>query len=252
MPEQGPKYAKMFNVVDSYDTHAKISEYLDTVNDAAMNGGKTAIISLGWDPGLFSLNRLVADACLPDGKTYTFWGTGVSQGHSDAIRKIDGVLDAVQFTIPVGEVVEKVRKGMNPELKAGEKHIRECYVAIDDLAKEKEIEKRIKEMPNYFLDYETIVHFVSQEEVVKRRGEMPHGGFVIRAGKTGTKDHKQVIEYKLDLESNPEFTASVLVAYARACYRLAEMGDRGAKTIYDIPPILLTSISREEIIKTIL
>ena len=252
LPEQGPKYAEMFNTIDSYDTHAKVPEYYTNVNEQAKKGGKLSIISVGWDPGLFSLNRLYAEAILPTGNTYTFWGRGVSQGHSDAIRRIEGVKNAVQYTIPIEEAVEAVRSGDNPEFTTREKHLRECFVVLEDGADSKKIEEEIKTMPNYFADYDTIVHFISEEELKKNHSGIPHGGFVIRSGNTGL-DNKtnQIIEYSLKLESNPEFTSSVLLAYARAAYKLHQKGETGARTVLDIPPAMLSPKSNEELLKTI-
>ena len=242
LPEQTPAMASLFNVVDSFDTHARIPEHFDNVDKAARLAGKTAVISVGWDPGMFSLNRLYAGAVLPDGKDYTFWGKGVSQGHSDAIRRIDGVLDAKQYTIPVDEALEAVRSGVCPELTVRQKHVRECFVVAAEGADLARIENEIKIMPNYFADYDTTVHFISAEELKRDHSGIPHGGFVIRTGKTGFDgEHSHVIEYSLKLDSNPEFTASVIVAYARAAARLAQKGDFGCKTVLDIPPALLSA-----------
>ena len=253
LPIQGPKYAEMFNIVDSYDTHAKIPQYYNDVNTSALKGGKTAIISIGWDPGLFSLNRMFAETILPIGNTYTFWGRGVSQGHSDAIRRIEGVKNAVQYTIPIDEAIQKVRAGENPNLTTREKHIRECFVVLEEGADKNKIEHEIKTMPNYFTDYDTIVNFISEEELKETHSGMPHGGFVIRSGNTGIDNKtKQIIEYSLNLESNPEFTSSILLSYARAAYRLHEKGEIGAKTILDIPPAMLSIKSKEELLGTIL
>ncbi len=246
LPEQTPKYTQIFNVVDSFDTHAKIPEHYCLVDNIAKKNNKTALISAGWDPGLFSLNRLYANAILPDGKDYTFWGKGVSQGHSDAIRRIEGVLDAKQYTIPISSAIEKVRKGKNPELSTREKHERECFVVLKQGADAKKIEQEIKSMPNYFSDYNTTVHFISKEELDKNHSSMPHGGFVIRSGETSSNVH-HVIEYSLKLDSNPEFTSSVLVAYARAVFRLNKEGSYGAKTVFDIAPAYLSSKSGEEL-----
>jgi len=251
LPEQGPKYAEMFNTIDSFDTHAKVHEYYNKVNDSALKGNKVSIISVGWDPGLFSLNRLYAESILPEGNTYTFWGKGVSQGHSDAIRRINGVKNAVQYTIPIEEAVASVRSGNNPNFKTREKHLRECYVVLEDGADSKKVEQEIKEMPNYFADYDTVVHFISEEELKTNHSGMPHGGFVIRSGNTGSGT-KQIIEYSLKLESNPEFTSSVLLAYARAAYRLHQKGEMGAKTVLDIPPAMLSTKNNEELLKTII
>ncbi len=252
LPEQGPKYAEMFNTIDSFDTHAKVPEYFANVNEKAIKGNKISIISVGWDPGLFSLNRLYAETILPEGNTYTFWGKGVSQGHSDAIRRINGVKNAVQYTIPIDKAVEAVRAGKNPELTTREKHLRECFVVLEDGADSKEVEQEIKTMPNYFSDYDTVVHFITEEELKKNHSGMPHGGFVIRSGNTGKENEtKQIIEYSLKLESNPEFTASVLLAYARAAYRLHKKGESGARTVLDIPPAMLSIKSNDELLKTI-
>lgn len=252
LPEQGPKYAEMFSTIDSFDTHARVPEYYANIDAQAKKGGNLSIISVGWDPGLFSLNRLYAETILPLGNTYTFWGKGVSQGHSDAIRRIEGVKNAVQYTIPIEEAVERVRKGENPELTTREKHLRECFVVLEDGADSKRIEEEIKTMPNYFSDYDTIVHFISEEELKEKHSGMPHGGFVIRSGNTGKENGtKQIVEYSLKLESNPEFTASVLLAYARAAYRLHEKGEIGARTVLDIPPAMLSTKNTEELLKTI-
>ncbi len=253
LPEQTPEFVKYFNVVDSFDTHVKIPEHYKNVDIEANKSGKIAIISAGWDPGMFSINRLYASAVLPIGNDYTFWGKGVSQGHSDAIRRIDGVLDAKQYTIPVEQALNDVRSGKTPTLSSGEKHIRECFVVAEDGADKNRIEKEIKTMPNYFADYTTIVHFISMEELKKEHSKIPHGGFVIRSGKTGLNlENSHVIEYSLKLDSNPEFTASVIVAYARAAYKLHKEGKSGCKTVFDIPPIYLTDISRDEVIKNML
>ncbi|MBE6565012.1 MAG: diaminopimelate dehydrogenase [Ruminococcaceae bacterium] len=242
LPEQTPALAKYFNVIDSFDTHAKIPEHFENVDRAAVDAGKVAIISVGWDPGMFSLNRLYASALLPDGKDYTFWGKGVSQGHSDAIRRVEGVLDARQYTIPVESALQAVRSGENPELTTRDKHLRECFVVAEEGADKARIEKEIKEMPNYFADYDTTVHFISAEELQRDHSGIPHGGFVIRSGCTGFEgEHKHIIEYSLKLDSNPEFTSSVLVAYARAAFRMAKEGQRGCKTVFDVPPALLSA-----------
>lgn len=251
LPVQTPKYVKYFNVVDSFDTHAKISEHFKNVDDVAKTNKKTAIISVGWDPGLFSLNRLYSNAILPDGKDYTFWGKGVSQGHSDAIRRIDGVLDAKQYTIPIDSSIESVRNGNNPNLTTKEKHIRECFVVLKDGADSKKIEKKIKEMPNYFSDYDTTVHFVTKEELDRNHSGMPHGGFVLRSGKT-SDGVNHIIEYNLKLDSNPEFTSSVLIAYARATYRLNKEASFGCKTVFDIAPAYLSIKTQEELRATML
>ncbi|WP_336824983.1 diaminopimelate dehydrogenase [Sporosarcina sp. USHLN248] len=251
LPKQGPNLAAHFNTVDSFDTHAKIPEYFEAVDASAMPNGKTAVISVGWDPGLFSLNRLFGEAILPEGATYTFWGKGLSQGHSDAVRRIEGVKGAVQYTIPVEEAVDKVRSGKLPELTTREKHTRECYVVLEEGAVAKTVEQAIKTMPDYFADYDTTVHFITEDELSRNHSAMPHGGFVIRSGKTG-ESNNQVMEYSLKLESNPEFTSSVLVAYARAAYRLNERGDTGAKTVFDIAPGLLSPKSPSALRKEIL
>ena len=253
LPEQTPALAEKFCVVDSFDTHAKIPEHFARVDGAARRGGKVAAISVGWDPGMFSLNRLYGAAVLPDGKDYTFWGKGVSQGHSDAIRRIEGVLDAKQYTIPVEAALEAVRSGACPELGTREKHTRECFVVAAEGADRARIEKEIKEMPNYFADYDTTVHFISAEELKRDHSGIPHGGFVIRTGKTGAcGEHSHVIEYSLKLDSNPEFTASVIVAYARAVARLYKEGAVGCKTVLDIPPAYLSPKSHGELISTLL
>ena len=251
LPIQTPKYAKLFNVVDSFDTHAKIPEHFENVDKSALNNKKTAIISVGWDPGMFSLNRLYASAILPDGKDYTFWGKGVSQGHSDAIRRIEGVADAKQYTIPIESALDSVRAGNNPELKTREKHKRECFVVLKEGADANKIEQEIKTMPNYFADYETIVHFISQEELNEKHSGIPHGGFVLRSGETSSNT-KHLIEYSLKLDSNPEFTSSVLVAYARACAKLNNEGNFGCKTVFDIAPAYLSSKTNDELRATML
>lgn len=253
LPEQTPALSKLFNVVDSFDTHAKIPTHVENVDAVAKKSQKTAIVSVGWDPGMFSLARLYSGAILSDGQDYTFWGKGVSQGHSDAIRRIDGVLDARQYTIPVQEALDRVRSGENPKLSVGEKHQRECFVVVKDGADKAEIERQIKTMPNYFADYMTTVHFITKEEMEKNHSGLPHGGLVVRSGCTGKNgEHKHVIEYSLKLDSNPEFTASVLVACARAVYRLNQEGAYGCKTILDVPPAYLSAKSREELLKTLL
>ena len=253
LPKQTPDMAKMFHVVDSFDTHAMIPEHFDNVNAAAKEHGKIGIISVGWDPGMFSLNRMYASAVLPDGKDYTFWGKGVSQGHSDAIRRIEGVKDAKQYTIPIEEALEAVRSGANPELTARQKHLRECFVVLEDGADSAKIEQEIKTMPNYFADYDTIVHFISEEELKRDHSGIPHGGFVIRSGKTGwNNENTHIIQYSLKLDSNPEFTSSVIVAYARAAYRLAAEGQTGCKTVFDIAPAYLSPLSGEELRKQML
>ena len=253
LPVQTPEFAMNFNVIDSFDTHAKIPEHFKNVDDAAKKSGKVAIISIGWDPGMFSINRLYAEAILPSGADYTFWGKGVSQGHSDAIRRIDGVIDARQYTIPVEDAVKRVRNGENPILSTREKHERECFVVAEADADLKRIEEEIKTMPNYFLDYNTTVHFISQEEMDKNHSGIPHGGMVLRCGKTGlSEENNHVIEYSLKLDSNPEFTSSVLVAYARAAYRLNKEGMSGCKTAFDIAPKYLSPKSPEELRKNLL
>ncbi len=253
LPIQTPEYAKYFNVVDSFDTHAKIPTHFDNVNATASEAGKIAIISVGWDPGMFSLNRAYATAILPDGKDYTFWGKGVSQGHSDAIRRINGVKNAKQYTVPVEEALSAVRNGENPELSVRQKHTRVCYVVAEEGADINRIENEIKMMPNYFADYDTTVHFITEEELLKNHSGIPHGGFVIRSGKTGFHgENKHLIEYSLKLDSNPEFTASVIVAYARAAFRLSKEGQCGCKTVFDIAPAYICKQSVEELRKTML
>ena len=248
LPEQTPRCAALFNVVDSFDTHAKIPEHFSAVDEAAKASGHTALISCGWDPGLFSLNRVYGEAVLPQGASYTFWGKGVSQGHSDAIRRISGVKDARQYTIPVGSALEAVRAGKAPALTTREKHTRECFVVAEEGADLARIEREIKTMPNYFDEYDTTVHFISEEELQRDHAGIPHGGFVLRSGKTGWNgESTHVIEYSLRLDSNPEFTSSVLVAYARAVSRLAARGDCGCKTVLDVPPALLCRQSPEEL-----
>lgn len=253
LPVQTPELAKHFTVIDSFDTHAKIPEHFAAVDEAARASGNIAIISCGWDPGMFSLNRLYAGAVLPDGKDYTFWGKGVSQGHSDAIRRIDGVVDGKQYTIPVESALEAVRSGAAPELTTREKHTRECFVVAAEGADTARIEREIKEMPNYFADYDTTVHFISEEELKRDHSGIPHGGFVIRSGRTGfDSENTHVIEYSLKLDSNPEFTASVIVAYARAAYRMKQGGESGCKTVLDIAPALLSPKSPETLRKELL
>ncbi len=248
LPEQTPKYAKLFNVVDSFDTHARIPEHFANVDSAAREGDRIAIISVGWDPGMFSLNRAYANAILPDGKDYTFWGKGISQGHSDAIRRIAGVKNAKQYTIPVESALEAVRAGENPELTTRQKHTRECFVVLEEGADAEAVEREIKTMPNYFSDYDTTVHFISEEELLRDHAGMAHGGFVFRTGKTGVNgEHSHVIEYSLKLDSNPEFTTSVMTAYARAAKRLFDEGQRGCKTVLDIAPAYLSDRSGEEL-----
>ena len=248
LPVQTPKYAEYFNVVDSFDTHARIPEHFAAVDEAAKKGGHVAMISVGWDPGMFSLNRLYANAILPGGKDYTFWGKGVSQGHSDAVRRIQGVIDARQYTIPVEAALDAVRNGENPELTTREKHTREVFVVAEEGADKGRIENEIKTMPNYFDEYDTTVHFITAEEMEKEHKGLPHGGFVIRTGKTGWEDeHDHVIEYSLKLDSNPEFTSSVIAAYARAAYRLSQEGQTGCKTVFDVAPAYLSAQTPEEL-----
>lgn len=242
LPTQTPEYAKLFNVVDSFDTHAKIPQHFANVDAAAKANGHVAVISVGWDPGMFSLIRAYANAILPDGKDYTFWGKGVSQGHSDAIRRVKGVKNAKQYTVPIDSALEAVRSGQNPELTTRQKHLRECYVVLEEGADAAEVENAIKTMPNYFADYDTVVNFISEEELLTKHAGLAHGGFVIRSGKTGMqKENKHIIEFNLKLDSNPEFTTSVLVAYARAAYRLNQEGNNGCKTVFDIAPAYLTA-----------
>jgi len=253
LPKQTPELSKNFNVVDSFDTHAKIPEHFANVDKEAKASGKVAIISAGWDPGTFSLNRLFGEAILPDGVSYTFWGKGVSQGHSDAIRRIEGVKDARQYTIPVEEALEAVRSGLNPELSTRQKHTRECFVVAKEGADKERIEKEIKTMPNYFADYDTTVHFISEEELQRDHSGIPHGGFVIRSGKTGlNKENTHIVEYRLKLDSNPEFTSSVLVAYARAAYKMNIEGMKGCKTVFDVAPSYLSPKTSAEIAKELL
>ena len=253
LPLQTPALAEKFCVVDSFDTHARIPEHFAAVDAAARKGGNAAMISVGWDPGMFSVNRLYAGAILPDGKDYTFWGKGVSQGHSDAIRRIAGVVNAKQYTIPIDSALEAVRSGSEPTLTARQKHLRECFVVAEEGADKARIEREICEMPNYFADYDTVVHFITAEELARDHAGIPHGGFVIRTGKTGAElENSHVIEYSLKLDSNPEFTASVIVAYARAIYRMKNEGVVGCKTVFDVPPVYLSPKSREELIKELL
>ena len=248
LPVQTPQYASMYNVVDSFDTHARIPEHFAAVDAAAKKAGKVSLISCGWDPGMFSLNRLYANCVLPEGKDYTFWGKGVSQGHSDAVRRIEGVKDCRQYTIPVEKAVEAVRSGSNPELTTREKHTRECFVVAEEGADLAKIENEIKTMPNYFSDYDTTVHFITEEEMKRDHSGLPHGGMVIRTGVTGMeKEHKHVIEYSLKLDSNPEFTGSVIVAYARAVSRMNKEGMSGCKTVFDVAPAYLSPKSAEEL-----
>ncbi len=253
LPEMTPMLSEHFNVVDSFDTHANIPAHFERVNDSALKGNKVAVISSGWDPGMFSLLRTYSEAILPEGKSYTFWGRGVSQGHSDAIRRIDGVLDARQYTVPVESAIERVLSGEGPELSAREKHQRECFVVVKEGADKARIEKEIKEMPNYFADYNTTVEFITKEEMEKNHSSLPHGGVVIRTGKTGLEnEHSHTIEYSLKLDSNPEFTASVLVASARAAERLSRRGEKGCRTILEIAPADLSEKSIEDLRKNIL
>ena len=253
LPIQTAQYASMFNVIDSFDTHAKIPEHFPRVDQAAKENHHVAMISVGWDPGMFSLNRLYASAILPKGETYTFWGKGVSQGHSDAIRRIEGVADARQYTIPIQKALDEVRSGKNPELTTRQKHLRECFVVVKEGADLAKIEQSIVTMPDYFSDYDTTVQFISQEELNQHHAGIPHGGFVLRSGITGWEgEHKHLIEYQLTLDSNPEFTASVMVAYARATYRLYKEGKKGCFTVLDIPPAYLSILSNEEMRKTLL
>ena len=248
LPTQTPAFASMFNVIDSFDTHAKIPEHFANVDKAAAGSNHTALISGGWDPGMFSINRLYGSCILPEGKDYTFWGKGVSQGHSDAIRRIPGVKNGKQYTIPVPEALDAVRSGSNPTLTTRQKHTRECFVVAEEGADKALIEKTIKEMPNYFADYDTTVHFISEEEFAANHSKLNHGGFVFRSGITGLNgEHKHIIEYSLKLDSNPEFTASVILAYARAAFRLYEKGDYGCKTVFDIAPALLSPLSGDEL-----
>ncbi|MBQ7757296.1 MAG: diaminopimelate dehydrogenase [Oscillospiraceae bacterium] len=253
LPKQTVEYAKYFNVVDSFDTHAKIPEHFENVNKMAVENNNVALISAGWDPGMFSLNRLYASAVLPQGKDYTFWGKGISQGHSDAIRRIEGVKNAKQYTIPIDSALEAVRNGSEPELTTREKHLRECFVVAEEGADLSRIENEIKTMPNYFADYDTTVHFITEEELLRDHGGIPHGGFVIRSGKTGWNgENTHVIEYSLKLDSNPEFTSSVIVAYARAVYRMKNEGMCGCKTVFDVAPAYLSQMTAEEMRKNLL
>ena len=253
LPTQTPEFVKYFNVVDSFDTHAKIPEHFAAVDNAAKNAKNVGVIAVGWDPGLFSLNRLIGESVLTNGNSYTFWGKGVSQGHSDAIRRIDGVLDARQYTVPIETALESVRQGKNPDLSTREKHLRECFVVVKDGADKAKIEQEIKTMPNYFADYDTTVHFIDLDTLKREHGGIPHGGFVLRSGKTGENQEKNhIIEFSLKLDSNPEFTASVLVAYARAAFRLNQQGQSGAYTVFDIAPALLSPKSADELRKEML
>jgi diaminopimelate dehydrogenase len=248
LPVQTPMLARYFNVIDSFDTHARIPEHFAAVDKAAREGGKTAVISVGWDPGMFSLQRAIFESVLPEGSSYTFWGKGVSQGHSDAIRRVEGVADGKQYTVPVESALEAVRSGQAPELTTREKHVRECFVVAKEGADKAQIEREIKTMPNYFADYDTTVNFISQDELNEKHAGIPHGGFVIRSGKTGKElGNTHVIEYSLKLDSNPEFTASVIVAYARAAYRLASEGQTGCKTVFDIAPSYISPKTAEQL-----
>ena len=247
LPVIGPKVAASFNTIDSFDTHAKIPEYFANVDKAAKEGKNVSIISVGWDPGMFSLNRLYAESILVQGSTYTFWGKGVSQGHSDAIRRIEGVKNGIQYTVPIEAAVDQVRSGSEPELTTRQKHLRECYVDAEEGADKAAIEEAIKTMPNYFDEYDTSVTFIREEELKANHSKMPHGGFVIRTGETGCEGNKHVIEYSLRLDSNPEFTGSVLVAYARAAHRLSKKGESGARSVFDIAPAMLSQMTPEEL-----
>lgn len=247
LPVIGPKVAASFNTIDSFDTHAKIPEYFANVDKAAKEGKNVSIISVGWDPGMFSLNRLYAESILVQGSTYTFWGKGVSQGHSDAIRRIEGVKNGIQYTVPIEAAVDQVRSGSEPELTTRQKHLRECYVVAEEGADKAAIEEAIKTMPNYFYEYDTTVTFITEEELKENHSKMPHGGFVIRTGETGCEGNKHVIEYSLKLDSNPEFTGSVLVAYARAAHRLSKKGESGARSVFDIAPAMLSQMTPEEL-----
>ena len=247
LPVIGPKVAASFNTIDSFDTHAKIPEYFANVDKAAKEGKNVSIIAVGWDPGMFSLNRLYAESILVQGSTYTFWGKGVSQGHSDAIRRIEGVKNGIQYTVPIEAAVDQVRSGSEPELTTRQKHLRECYVVAEEGADKAAIEEAIKTMPNYFDEYDTTVTFITEEELKENHSKMPHGGFVIRTGETGCEGNKHVIEYSLKLDSNPEFTGSVLVAYARAAHRLSKKGESGARSVFDIAPAMLSQMTPEEL-----
>lgn len=253
LPTQGPEFAHYFHTVDGFDTHAKIPEYYDAIDLVAKEAGKVCIISSGWDPGMFSLNRLYAEAVLPEGKGYTFWGKGVSQGHSDAIRRVEGVIDAKQYTIPIDSAMEKVRNGEAPEFATRDKHLRECFVVVKEDADKARIENDIKTMPDYFQDYDTTVHFISLDELKKEHSGISHGGTVIHSGNTGLeKENTHIIEYSLKLDSNPDFTANVLLAYARAAYRMGQEGQSGAKTVFDVAPSYLSMKSGEELRKNLL
>ena len=253
LPVQGPEIARHFNTIDSFDTHARIPEYFNSVNTVAQESGTTNIISVGWDPGLFSMIRMMSGAILPVGEDYTFWGKGVSQGHSDAVRRVKGVKNAIQYTIPMNEAVESVRRGENPQLATRDKHLRECFVVAEEGADLAEIESTIKNMPNYFADYNTVVHFISEEELKRDHSKMPHGGFVFRSGATGLEEeNKQIIEFSLKLDSNPQFTANVLVAYARAAVRMNKEGMKGAKSVFDVPLSYLSPKTNLELITELL
>ncbi|HZK33739.1 MAG TPA: diaminopimelate dehydrogenase [Bacillota bacterium] len=253
LPEQGPQLAAIFNTIDSFDNHGKIPQYFASIDRVAKDSGRVGIISVGWDPGLFSLNRMISQAVMPKGKTYTFWGKGVSQGHSDAIRRVEGVVDAVQYTIPLDEAIDRARSGDNPELVTDQRHLRQCFVVAAKGADREKIDHQIKTMPNYFADYETTVTFITKEELAQEHSAMPHGGFVIRSGKTGAgEENTNIYEFSLKLESNPEFTASVLLAYARAAYRLNKEGRSGAFTVLDIPPAYLSPKDGKELRKELL
>lgn len=253
LPVQGPELAANFNTIDSFDTHARIPEYFESVNQKAVESGRTSIISVGWDPGLFSMIRMMSGAILPVGEDYTFWGKGVSQGHSDALRRVEGVKNAIQYTIPMEEAVEAVRRGDNPQLTTRQKHLRECFVVAEEGADLEVIENTIKTMPNYFADYDTIVHFISEEELKANHSKMPHGGFVFRTGVTGLEqENKQIIEFSLKLDSNPQFTANVLVAYARAAVRMNREGMKGAKSVFDVPLSYLSAKSNMELMRDLL
>lgn len=252
LPVMGPMIVKNFNTIDSFDNHAKIPEYFENVDAAAKEGNNIGIISVGWDPGMFSLNRIYAESILVQGSTYTFWGKGVSQGHSDAIRRVPGVKNGIQYTVPIEAAVDEVRSGSEPELTTRQKHLRECYVVAEEGADLAAIEEAIKTMPNYFEPYDTTVEFITEEELKEKHSKMPHGGFVIRTGETGRDGNKNVIEYSLKLDSNPEFTSSVLVAYARAAYRLSQKGEAGARSVFDIPPVMLSQKTPEQLRKEIL
>ncbi len=251
LPEQGPYFAALFNTIDSFDTHSDIPSYFSAMDAVSKKNGHISLISAGWDPGMFSVNRLYSEAILPQGSNYTFWGRGVSQGHSDAVRRIKGVKNAIQYTVPVDVAVEAVRSGKEPSLGTRDKHTRVCYVAAEDGADTEEITRQIREMPKYFSDYDTTVYFITEEELRRDHSEMPHGGFVIRSGNTAS-GKKHIVEYSLKLESNPEFTGSVLCAYARAVYKLVQRGEKGARTVLDIPPVLLSAKSPEELRASIL